>query len=879
LLTGIAFTGTHQVVWDGLDNDQVPFPSREEPYSYRAFGRNGEVHFPIIDAENNGDLGRNPPIPGGGPTIIRLNGEEPGDPTVFYDDRGYVTSRGEAIGVLNGTLCPTDQPGAPDPAVNLNGVDSTTSYRLWENGRNRNRDCASDAGWGDAKALNLWTYFLTPEVRRDLIIVPTVVDLGTRVNLAETAEAGELVQGTFDFVNNGETTASGVTWSMQLSPGLSGVEFDNLPPGVSAVYDPATGIVTFPGAPTSMAPEDDFIGIIFRFTAPTNGPVLVATEITTTDDDEIPENDRDEAQLAIGSVDVSTTVDGLPDLVEAGSTVAGTVRYTNGGVRDADGVQYFLTIGEPGNVPDDVTFTRVPPGAVIDFDPDTGIATITGLPETLTVGDVLEIGFSYTAPAMDVGPVVVTSAITTSSEDAIPENNTDAGESAFFFIEISVAALCVDDAPYLDYTVTPVGFTPDGSATIRFIGSDTVAVQTLTEQPLSGRLLWPEAGIDSDNRGNAWPGWTRFGGAWVEVPTTVRPEVTVAFDVNPTASRVLEYPAGSPDCFTNPPADLESVITGIATETAPGTPVDGVVTWRNVGGTAAPDVGYTFTIGEPGNAPSSVNFTTLPAGVSADFDPATGIVTLAGMPESLAPGDVVRIEFSFVPTTPEGGVLPLGSGVTTSIRETTLDNNPDEAETRLVFGDDARIDVTAAAVCVNDAPYVEYAITAVNFTPTTLATIEFIDANQQVVKTVSDLPLDGGRVLWPEAGVDADGRGNAWPGWVFENGVWVAVPSAVRPEVKARFRVNPEVEQTFVYPTATENCTPDPQIDPPPPDDPPPDDPPPDDPPTDDPPPIGPDPGLPEPMAVPMSAPSLALMAILLGLIGAGALRRRGGAT
>ena len=872
LLTGIAFTGTHQVAWDGLDNDRLPFPPRDEPYSYRAFGRNGEVHFPIIDAENNGDPGRNPPIPGGGPTIVRLNGEAPGDRTVFFDDRGYVTSRGEEIGVLNGTLCPTDQPGAPDPAVDLSGVDSASVYRLWENGRNRNRDCASDAGWGDAKALNLWTYFLTPEVRRELIIVPTVVDLGTRVNLTGTAEAGEEVQGTFDFVNNGETTANGVTWSMQLSPGLTGVSFGNLPPGVSAVYDPATGAVTFPGAPTTMAPEDDFIGIIFRFTAPPGGPVDVSTEITTTDDDEVPENDRDDAQLAIGSVDVATAVNGLPDLVEAGTLVTGTVSYTNGGVRDAENVQYFLTLGEPGNVPADVTFSNVPPGATIDFDPATGVATISGLPDTLTVGDVVSIGFSYTAPATGAGPVVVTSAITTTSEDAIPENNSDSGDTAFFFIEIAVAAVCVDDAPYLDYTVTPVGFTAPGGATIRFIGADTATVQTLTDQPLSGRLLWPEAGVDSGGRGDAWPGWTQMDGAWIEVPTTVRPEITVAFDVNPTASRVLAYPPGTADCFTNPPADLESVISGVAPQTIPGDPVDGIVTWRNVGGTAAPDLVYQFTVGEPGNAPLAVDFTSLPPGVTADYDPATGIVTLTGMPDTLAPGDEVSIGFSFVPTTAVGGVLPLASGVTTSIRETTLENNPDLAETRLAFADDARIDVAAAAVCFNDAPYVDYTITAVNFTPTTLATIEFIDANDQVVETLTDQPLEGGRLLWPEAGVDTDGVGNAWPGWVFDNG-WIEVPTTVRPQVTVRFQVNPEFVQTFDYPPSTEACVTDPPIEPPPQEDPPEDDPPPDDPPADDPP--VDDPMLREPSAVPMSGPWLLLMAALLAGIGAGALRRQ----
>ena len=118
VLTGIAYSGAHQVTWDGLDNNNQPFPASATPYAYRASGRNGEVHFPIIDAENNG----NPPsILGGGPTITRLNGIDPNDTTVFFDDRGYLTRSGELIGNLNGTLCPGPNPAAADPAVSPDG--------------------------------------------------------------------------------------------------------------------------------------------------------------------------------------------------------------------------------------------------------------------------------------------------------------------------------------------------------------------------------------------------------------------------------------------------------------------------------------------------------------------------------------------------------------------------------------------------------------------------------------------------------------------------------------------------------------------------------------------------------------------------------------
>lgn len=677
LLTGVAYSGFHEVSWNGLDNDLQPFPPSDQAYPYRAYGRNGEVHFPIIDAENNGDRGRSTPILGGGPTIVRLNGTDAGDTRVFFDDRGYVTSRGDAVGNLNGTLCPNAIPAAPDPAVDLDGVDSTTDYRLWQNGSNRNQDCASSAGWGDAKALNLWTYFLTGAVDEVLEIRPTIVDLGTTVNVTDSAEAGDTVQGTFSFTNNGETEAAGVEWSMTLNPGLEDVAFSNLPPGVTADYDPATGLVTFDGAPDTMSPEDDFLGLIFSYTAPEAGPVIVTTTISTTDDDEISENDMATASTGIGAVDVATRVDGLPEQVEAGDTVTGSIVFSNQGSNDAEDVTYSVTIGEPGNVPPDVQFTNLPPGVSVSFDETTGLATLTGMPNTLTVGDVLSLSFSYTAPATGAGDIDVVSVIGTSSNDANPDNDSDQDATAIIFIRVDAQAVCINDAPYLDYTVTPVGFTPVDGVDITFIGADDATALALADQPLTGRILWPEAGVDGNGVGNAWPGWRFENGVWLEVPSTVRPQVTVRLAVNPTEEIVQDYPPATPDCITDPPTDLASVITVSSGPVDPGETVTGIVIFSNLGSTPAGAVDYVLVIGTPGNTPVNVTFPNLPPGVMADYDSSTGIVTFTGLPETLAPGEEIALDFSFPAPLRPNGDLSLRSDIGTSTRETDSLNNPD----------------------------------------------------------------------------------------------------------------------------------------------------------------------------------------------------------
>ncbi|MEM1111829.1 MAG: hypothetical protein AAGI11_07970 [Pseudomonadota bacterium] len=688
-LTGIAFSGTHTAEWDGRDNNGDPMPASATPYDYRAFGRNGEVHFPIIDAENNGAPAS--AVPGGGPTITRLNGTLPGDTTVFFDDRGYVTASGETVGILNGFLCGAAAPAAADPAVSLTGVDSTTVYRRWGNGGNSNSDCSSSAGWGDAKGVNLWTYFLTPEFSRELTIVESQIDVATSVATVATVEAGDEVVGVFAFGNNGVNTANGVTYSMMMTPGLGTVNFGNLPPGVNASYDNGSGVVTLTGLPDTLAPGQFFNGLTFSYTAPVSGPVEVSTAISTTDIDDVPQNNTADAITIIGSIDLATEINGVREQGKGGSTVTGSVVYSHLGIDNADGVTYELSIGEPDNTVTDVMFINLPvgvsavynadgtvtftgmpttltPGAVLsvsfsytgppehnssipieasitttsndanplnDSDsantvftlPDLstevvtlptsgepnsiiagtvrfanqsgiddaedvtyslsiggpgntvtdlvftdlpvgasavynadGTVTLSGMPETLLPGDTLDVSFTYTSPMADASTIPVNASISTSCGDSNPANDADNGDTSFSFsvgaaIDVNLEALCINDVPYLRYTITPVGFTPTSGATLELVGSDLAVAQSMSDQPLSGTMLWPGAEVDNNGVGIAWPGWELVDGEWQEVPSTVRPEIILRAFVNPSAEVSATYPPSTLECSSSPPGE------------------------------------------------------------------------------------------------------------------------------------------------------------------------------------------------------------------------------------------------------------------------------------------------------------------------------------
>ncbi len=448
VLTGIAPTGTHAVFWDGKDQDKSNFPSSPTPYPFRVVGHNGDVHFPIIDSENN---------PGGGPTITRLNGNNPGDRTVFFDDRGYITNSGTLVGNLNGTLCPTGTPAAPSPPFSLNGVDSSTNYRLWQTGGNSNSDCSTTAGWGDAKGLDLWTYYSTPYQEETLIIDPIIVDVATSVTAPSTATAGSTVQGTFSFTNDGSSPALGVTYDMSMTPGLGTATFANLPVGVTASYNNATGAVTLSGLPTTLSSGQTILGMTFSYTAPATGPVTVTTNIYTTSPEEsYLANNSDTAVTGIGSTDVLTTVS-VPATALAGSSVSGNFLFANYGANLAAGVTYTAIIGSPGNYPAAVTFTSLPSGVTASYNPANGQVTFTGMPSILASGQSLGFGFSYTAPSSGVVPV--NTSIATISSDANTANNNANGITTI--IPVADLSITKSDNPdpvlpgqNLTYTIT-----------------------------------------------------------------------------------------------------------------------------------------------------------------------------------------------------------------------------------------------------------------------------------------------------------------------------------------------------------------------------------------------------------------------------------------
>jgi len=663
-LTGIARTGSHTVSWDGRNNADVNFPVGG-PYPFRIWGRNGEVHFPIIDAENNFY---------GGPIITRLNGTDSPSTLVHYDDRGYLTRSGILVGNLNGTLCPNPSPAQPVPNHDLDGIDSTTAYRTWgvaSGTSNTNSDCTSSNAWGDAKALDLWTYYAYLPPDNTLSVINITIDVATTVAAPAAAQPGSTVQGTFRFGNNGTGTAPGVTYSMDLSPGLGSVTFGNLPVGTTATYDNATGAVTFGGAPlpATLTPGQYVQGVnpaapmTFGYVAPASGPVTVATAINTTattPSDEYLPNNSAVASTGIGNTDVQTTLS-VPASVSPGGTVAGIFEFSNYGIGSAANVVYAATIGGPGTYPAAVTFAVLPTGVSAAYNPADGTVSFTGLPATLVSGQSFTFGFSYTAPAF--GTIPVATSIATSTSDANAGNNNANGSTTIPVADVTTSlATAASASPGATVTV-PISFGNVGQVT----ASGVVYSATLP------------AGLSNVTCSGATCSYSGTTVSITGLPASLTPGQSVNVDLSYTAPgsgsvAVASQIATATSQGANVAPDSANGSTLIA---AGGTTAD-VTTSVTAPASAAPGGGVAVSIGFSNLGPASATgltySLTLPAGLSgvscagATCNYSGTTVSITGLPATLAAGQSTGITLNYsAPGTPS--TVTVTSNISTSTNQ------------------------------------------------------------------------------------------------------------------------------------------------------------------------------------------------------------------
>ncbi|MET3877784.1 gliding motility-associated-like protein/uncharacterized repeat protein (TIGR01451 family) [Chitinophaga sp. OAE865] len=253
-LKGSAIEGENSISWDGLDGLGKPVAPTvvASPGVVKITLFGGEVHFPLIDVENNPN----------GIKITRINGDKSPESTIYWDD-SPINSEGSSI--------------PSSPQINTEGVNSLEDGHKW------GRPTFEDRGFGNEKGLDSWTYvFGDPLISK----VPMILQQADLEIVSIEPSAKKVCVGTpitFKVVvrNNGPSNTRGAKLKISI-PTEFEVDPSTLPkPGDnSAIFDINLNSTEFT-ASLNMANQD-----VFSFTisgkvkeGPSNGSLPLKASI------------------------------------------------------------------------------------------------------------------------------------------------------------------------------------------------------------------------------------------------------------------------------------------------------------------------------------------------------------------------------------------------------------------------------------------------------------------------------------------------------------------------------------------------------------------------------------------------------------------------
>ncbi|MBK0370107.1 T9SS type B sorting domain-containing protein [Flavobacterium agrisoli] len=188
-----------------------------------------------------------------------------------------------------------------------------------------------------------------------------------------------------------------------------------------------------------------------------------------------------------------------------------------------------------------ITLTTLTPNPFLQLNPDGSIAILANAPKGIQT-------LVYQICDLNDNSICATATVTVTIE--APK------------MDVIANGICVNDVPYLEYTVTPTNFTSTEGVTITWKDASNKTISTMTNLSLSGRILWPGAVVDSTGKGMDWPGWVKQDDQWVQTADGfegLRPTATLVFSVNPEQTVVVNYPPSDPMCTARPTFAIDAV--------------------------------------------------------------------------------------------------------------------------------------------------------------------------------------------------------------------------------------------------------------------------------------------------------------------------------
>jgi uncharacterized repeat protein (TIGR01451 family) len=244
----------------------------------------------------------------------------------------------------------------------------------------------------------------------------------------------------------------------------------------------------------------------------------------------------------------------------------------------------------------------------------------------------------------------------------------------------ALAPECVANAPYIQYDITPLGFTPSGTAKLTFYDLDGNLVESVTVTQLSGRVLFPGAEVDAEGNAVDWPGWKFENGLWVADPSDarLRDGLKVVVEVNPTAQGTVAYPPVDSPCAD--PEQVSADLAIIKSASQPQVGAGGGFTWQLAVINNGPDAATNVVVNDI--VPSQFTVTGV---TSSQFVCNHSGNTVSCTKPSLAVGESGQIAIAVtVPATAASGSVTNVGTVTASTPDPNTANNSDDASVSLV---------------------------------------------------------------------------------------------------------------------------------------------------------------------------------------------------
>jgi uncharacterized repeat protein (TIGR01451 family) len=348
-----------------------------------------------------------------------------------------------------------------------------------------------------------------------------------------------------------------------------------------------------------------------------------------------------------------------------------------------------------------------------------------------TVMPVNQIGHTYTFPALHYGDAVSCTFTNTANRSNLavlksgPASQSAGGPVSYTVVlsnsgPIDASGALIKDPATANFTansvtcsaVTGGAVCPSAGLTLANLQGPGVTVPVL---PSGGSVTLVVTG-------------TAGNGGIVNVASVVAPSTVV--NSNPT-------PSSSVSTSITPAPDAESTAVFPASANA-GQPVAGTVLFSNIGAGIANST--SFAISVPANLSAAPTLSGLPPGATYTYVPASGVVTLAGMPTFLAAGGSVGpIRVSYLQ--PGSGSSTVTANVTT-IADINLSNN----KVAVIIGGVAIADLTVTSHFppnTNAGQTVSGTLTFANGGPSTAAGVQFgitLPAHLAVAPVLTGLP-------------------------------------------------------------------------------------------------------------------------------------------